>query len=212
MSTFENIFKITADGSITLNKEELRGNDIFKRFIGNKKENIQDMMYIYLMGDPRSMYDHLGLADKQEAVRRHINRDIGWSAPPTLKGAVDEYKRIIETTPTGKSFLAANKTLFNIGQDLNDINDNSSYLKSLLQKKMETLQLDTLGDVEVVTAIKECKGLMSEIVKIQKDTQAVIKGLPDMLKTVNSLASSWANEGNGTKEVYGGGELNSREE
>lgn len=212
MSSFENIFKITADGGITLNKDELRGNDIFRKFIGNKKENLQDMMYIYLMGDPRSMYAHLPPADKQERIRRHINRDASWSPAPMLKGAVDEYVRLIETTPTGKSFLAANKNLYNIGEDLNTIADSTAYLKSLLQAKIALLESDTLGDVEIITLAKECKGLLKEITNLQKETQKIIKELPDMIKTVESLASSWANEGNGTKEIYGGGQLNSREE
>ena len=33
-----------------------------------------------------------------------------------------------------------------------------------------------------------------------------------MNKTVKDLAAAWANEGNGKKDIHGGGELNNREE
>lgn len=212
MSTFENIFKIAADGSISLNKEELRGNDIFKKFIGNKKENMQDMMYIYMMGDPRSKVSHLPPAEKQKEVIKAINRDDLWQPAPMLRSAVEEYSRIIALTPTGKSFLASNKALYTIGEDVNSIMDTNNYLKSLLRAKIAVLETDTLGLIETLELVKECKSLLSEILKQDKNVQAIIKDLPSMNKTVKELADAWANEGNGTKAVHGGGEINSREE
>lgn len=212
MSAFENIFKINADGSIELNKQELRANDIFKKFVGNKKENLQDMMYMYLMGDPRSKISHLPVTEKQKEAARAVNREPGWQPSPLLRGAIEEYKRVIELTPTGKSFLAANKSLYNLGEDINTIVDTISYLKSLLQKKLAVLESDTMGLDETMILAKECKALLSEILSLQTQSQAIIKGLPTMNKTVKELADAWANEGNGVKAVHGGGELNNRED
>lgn len=212
MSSFENIFKITADGGITLNKDELRGNDVFKKFIGTKKENIQDMMFIYLMGDPRSKVSHLPPAEKLKEAIRAVNRDETWQPTPMLRAAIEEYNRLIALTPTGKSFLAANKALSTIGDDINILIDSNSYLKGLLTKKVAVLESDTLGMTEADTLINECKALIGSMTKNQAEMQSVIKSLPSMNKTVKELAEAWANEGNGTKAVHGGGEINSREE
>ena len=210
MSQFENIFKVT-DAGIELNKQELRGHDTFKKFIGNKKENLQDMLFIYLMGDPRSMYSHLLGEDKLNAVRKHISRPIDWMPQAQLKSAVAAYEEMIALTPTGKSFLAANKSLYATGEDINDIVEANAYLKSLLKGKLTVLESDQLGTEEVKILANECKAIITGILKNQSDANAIIKGLPDAIKTVEKLATSWANEGNGTKEIYGGGQLNNRE-
>ena len=212
MSSFENIFKITADGSISLNKEELRGNDIFKKFIGNTKEHLQNMMFIYLMGDPRSKVSHLPPDIKLKEAIRAVNRESTWQPTPLLRAAVEEYTRLIDLSPTGKSFQAANKSLFIIGSDINDIIDNINYLKGLLKKKLVVLESDSSGLEETLESSKECKAIIGELLKLQKETQGIIKDLPSMNKTVKELADSWANEGNGVKSVHGGGELNNREE
>lgn len=211
MSQFENIFKITPDGGITINKEEVRGHNVLKRFVGNKKENLQDLMFIYLMGDPRSMVGHLPVEDRQIQAIKHIGRPPEWLPSPLLRGAIEEYKNLISITPTGKSFFAANKALYEAGNDINDLIDSSSYLKSLLKAKVRILESDELGIEEVIGSIKECKGLMTEIVKNQEKINSIIKDLPALIKTVEGLAKNWANEGNGVKEIYGGGELNNRE-
>lgn len=210
MSQFENLFKVT-EGGIELNKQELRGHDTFKKFIGNKKENLQDMMFIYLMGDPRSMYSHLMGQDKIDAVKKHIGRPLEWQPQALLKSAVATYEEMVALTPTGKSFLAANKNLYATGEDINDLVEANAYLKSLLKSKIAVLESDQLGSEEVKILASECKAIITGILKNQADASNIIKSLPDTIKTVEKLATAWANEGNGTKEIYGGGQLNNRE-
>ena len=115
------------------------------------------------------------------------------------------------TLLTGKSFLSANKSLYATGEDINDIVEANAYLKSLLKGKLTVLESDQLGTEEVKILANECKAIITGILKNQADANAIIKGLPDAIKTVEKLATSWANEGNGTKEIYGGGKLNNRE-
>lgn len=210
MSQFENLFKVT-DAGIELNKQELRGHDTFKKFIGTKKENLQDMMFIYLMGDPRSMYSHLMGQEKIDAVKKHIGRPLEWQPQAQLKSAVGTYEEMVALTPTGKSFLAANKNLYATGEDINDIVEANAYLKSLLKSKIAVLESDQLGSEEVKILANECKAIITGILKNQADASNIIKSLPDTIKTVEKLATAWANEGNGTKEIYGGGQLNNRE-
>lgn len=210
MSQFENLFKVTNE-SIELNKPELKGHVFFEKVVGTKKNQLQDMMFIYLMGDPRSMYSHLMGEEKLNKAKKHVGRDITWQPSSALLAAVAEYTEYVNITPTGKSFLAANKSLYSTGEDINEIVEANNYLKTLLKAKLRVLESGDMGDQEVVELAKECKGLITGILQNQTAANGIIKGLPDIINTVKKLADSWANEGNGTKEIYGGGKLNNRE-
>lgn len=210
MSQFENIFKIS-DDSIELNKPEIKMHPFFTKLVGSKKNQLQDMMFIYLMGDPRSMYSHLMGTEKLEKVKYHIGREKEWSPSAALSAAVIEYTNYVNITPTGKSFLAANKSLYETGGDINEIVEANSYLKGLLKAKLRVLEGGNMGDQEQIDLIKECRGLITGILKNQSEANGIIKGLPDTIATVEKLANTWANEGNGSKEIYGGGKLNNRE-
>lgn len=210
MSKFENLFNID-EGGISLNKEELRYNAAFKPLIAKGREGMANIMFVYLMGDPRSIYSALSLADKEEEARKYCRFEEGWKPSPILRLAIEEYEKLVNLTPTGKSFLAANKALISIGEDINSMMDNISYIKKLLTSKVNELQSGLMGDDETIILIKECKALLGEIIKTQGDAQKVIKDIPPMNKTVKDLATSWASEGNGRKEIHGGGELNNRE-
>ena len=52
---------------------------------------------------------------------------------------------------------------------------------------------------------------MKGIIENQKELTKQIKDLPSLIKTVEELGIKWANEGNGVKEIYGGGSLGNRE-
>lgn len=212
MSTFENLFKIdSADGGLVLNKEELRAIPCFKPLVANSKEAKQSFTFVYLMADPRSIVSNLSPAVKEREAKKIAQLDEQWKPNALIKAAIAQYEHLLKLTPTGKSFLAANKALTNTGDDINSIMDSISYLKDLLKIRIAQLESGTLGDDETILAIKESKGLLVEILKSQGEAQNIIKGLPAMNKTVKDLATSWANEGSGKKEIHGGGELNSRE-
>lgn len=212
MSTFENLFKIdSADGGLVLNKEELRAIPCFKPLVANSKEAKQSFTFVYLMADPRSIVSNLSPAVKEKEAKKIAQLDEQWKPNALIKAAIAQYEHLLKLTPTGKSFLAANKALTNTGDDINSIMDSISYLKDLLKIRIAQLESGTLGDDETILAVKESKGLLVEILKSQGEAQNIIKGLPAMNKTVKDLATSWANEGSGKKEIHGGGELNSRE-
>lgn len=216
MSKFENLFTILPNGGIDLNKQELRGHTIFGGLLSDKtkskQEKLQIMMYIYLMADGRSIYHHLGEDEKEVKVKKHIGLDDFWQATPQIKAGVDYYKELVAISPTGKAFSSASRALYEIGQDTNEMLDNIIFFKDLLRKKMlEIKQAKDLGDNEKNELVTASNNLMKEIITNQKDITKQIKDLPPLIKTVEELAMKWANEGNGSREIYGGGALGNRE-
>lgn len=210
MSQFENIFKVTRD-SIELNKPELRGHPVFKNMLGNDKTQKQDAMFIYLMGHPKSMYSHLMGVEKLKQVKKHVQRPVEWQPPAALMAAVGAYVEHINITPTGKSFLAANKSLYEMGADINEIVENNNYLKNLMRSKITMLQSSQMGAGESDTLVNECRVLIQAILENQKSANAIIKQLPDVIATVEKIGDNWANEGSGAVAIYGGGTLGNRE-
>ena len=216
MSKFENLFNILPSGAIDLNKQELRGHVIFKGLLADKTKSKQEimsiMMYIYLMADARSIYNHLSEEDRSQKAKRHVGFDAMWEPNPQIIAGIEYYKELTNLSPTGKAFSSSSKALFEIGQDTNEMLDNMIYFKSLMRKRLiELKESSTLGDREKDELIVACNNLMKEIIAIQKEVTNQIKGLPALIKTVEELAIKWANEGNGSKEVYGGGSLGNRE-
>ena len=90
--------------------------------------------------------------------------------------------------------------------------DNMVYFKTLLKKRITELKNSTdIGDNERDEKITACNSLMKGIIENQKELTKQIKELPSLIKTVEELGIKWANEGNGVKEIYGGGSLGNRE-
>lgn len=210
MSQFENLFKVTKE-SIELNKPELRAHPLFKNLIGTAKTQMQDMMFIYLMAHPKSMYSHLMGKEKLDRVKKHVQREVEWQPPAQLMAAVGAYEDHIKITPTGKSFLAANKSLYAAGGDINEIVEANNSLKVMLRSRIKALEAGGLGDEESVKMMEECRAILSGVSKNQLEANKIIKALPELIDTVEKIGDNWADEGTGVKSIHGGGTLGNRE-
>lgn len=214
MSKFENLFNILPNGGLTINKQELRGHVVLKTLITNtdKAAQVRTLLYVYLMADVRSMYEHLGREDRDHASRKHVGFDTFWNPNASVLSSIEYYQQLLELSPTGKAFTSASKALYETGTDIKDLLDNSVFFKNLLKKKMDFLkETELLGDKEQDMAITECTALMKGILENQKEITKQIKELPSLINIVEELGLKWASEGNGREEIYGGGELGNRE-
>ena len=210
MSDFEKLFKVTED-SIELNKPELKFHPIFKKIIGSERNKLQDMMFVYSMGHPKGMFSHLMGDEKLKEIKKLIGREIEWQPSAILNAAASEYERLVNVSPTGKAFLAANKSLYEAGEDINDIVETNKSLKVMVKKRVNALQSKQLGGVEEMENMEQTAVLLKQIMNNQKDINAIIKELPNMTATVEKIATAWASEEGGQAEIYGGGKLGNRE-
>lgn len=214
MSKIENMFNVLANGTIEVNKIEIRGHVAFGSILknNNKADGLKLLLYIYLMADARSMYAHLSDEDRHIMAAKHIGYDTFWQPTPQVKTGIIYYKELLTISPTGKSLASAKRALYETGEDTNEMLDNMVYFKTLLKKRITELKNSTdIGDNERDEKITACNSLMKGIIENQKELTKQIKELPSLLKTVEELGIKWANEGNGVKEIYGGGTLGNRE-
>lgn len=214
MSKIENLFNVLSNGTIEINKVEIRGHVAFGSILknNNKADGLKLLLYIYLMADARSIYAHLNEEEKHMMAAKHIGYDTFWQPSPQVKTGVIYYKELLEISPTGKALGSAKRALFEIGEDTNEMLENMVYFKTMLKKRITELKnLTDIGDNERDEKITACNALMKGIIDNQKELTTQIKGLPALIKTVEELGLKWANEGNGTKEIYGGGSLGNRE-
>ena len=214
MSKIENMFNVLANGTLEVNKIEIRGHVAFGGILknNNKADGLKLLLYIYLMSDARSMYAHLSDDDRHIMAAKHIGFDSFWQPTPQVKTGIIYYKELLSITPTGKALSSAKRALYETGEDTNEMLDNMVYFKTLLKKRIIELKNSTdLGDNERDEKITACNSLMKGIIENQQNLIKQIKELPSLIKTVEDLAIKWANEGNGNKEIYGGGSLGNRE-
>lgn len=218
--TFDTLFTVTATGEMSLNAKELRAHVILGDLVKgmtSRKEGIKEMAYVYMMADPRSKYAHLNEGEREEATKKFIGALEGWKPGQNLIAAIDYYKAEVELSPTGKSFGASTKAMYEIGKDVYDNLNTISYLKDQLNKKLKVIQAkekeasNEFEQTDQMTLMGECTKLVKECINVQKELIKQINDLPDLIETVENLASKWAKESNGTQEVYGGGTLGNRE-
>ena len=214
MSKIENMFNVLANGTIEVNKLEIRGHVAFGGILknNNKADGLKLLLYVYLMADARSIYAHLNDEERHIQAAKHIGYDTFWNPPPQVKTSIIYYKELLELSPTGKALSSAKKALYETGEDTNEMLDSMVYFKTLLKKRITELKETTnIGDNERDEKITACNALMKGIIENQQNLIKQIKELPSLIKTVEDLAIKWANEGNGNKEIYGGGTLGNRE-
>lgn len=218
MSTFDNLFSQTPSGELILNKKELRLHhtlgDIVKDMTA-KKDGLKHMGYVYLMADPKSEYFHLNEEQKDEQARKHLGLTDGWKPSQVMLAGIEYYREMVDLTATGKSFSAANKALYETGEDIQELGENITYLKILARKKLKVIKAQETSsepqEAEQLILIREVTALYDEILTIQEKIKKFINDLPKLIETVEKLAIKWANEEGNKREVYGGGTVNNRE-
>lgn len=217
MSAFDNLFSQTPSGELTLNKKELRLHHTLGQVVKDmeKKDGLKHMGYIYLMADPKSAYYHLSEEQKDEQSRKHLNLFEGWKPTQVMVSAIQYYKEMVDLTATGKSFSAANKALFETGEDIQQLGEDITYLKILVRKKLKVIKAQETSsepqEAEQLVLIREVTALSDEILSVQDKIKKFINDLPKLIDTVEKLAMKWANEEGQKRDVYGGGTLNNRE-
>ena len=210
----QNLFTPLANGDIEINKIELSKHKFLHKLINKPKtkDNVEKLMYIYLMSDIGSMYSHLIGDEKLNAVKAHLGFDVDWYPTPDLVIATDAYKELVEITPLGRAYLTACKAIYELGKDLERNLDIVAFLKQSLEKRVTALNSNnSMTETDKVINIQEAQAFISEISNNQKQLISNIKDLPNMLKIVKDLANSFAEESSTAQEIHGGGSLGNRE-
>lgn len=218
--TFDALYTSTASGELTINAKELRAHVVLGDIIKgatSRRDGLKELTYVYLMSDPKSKYDHLNPDEKHEASKKFVGLDDGWKPSQAIIAGIEYYKEEVKLTPTGKAFGASKKAMYEIGRDVSDNLDTVAYLKDQVTKKMKVIQAkekeanNEMEQTELMTLMKECTSLIKDIISLQNTIIKQINDLPNFISTVEDLATKWAKEDGGTKDVYGGGSLGNRE-
>lgn len=230
MSTYRitPIFGIDIDNELVINRPEARRIKeyaaLFKRCVAevgdveNKKKRraMRELMYIYLTRDPRSIYYVLPLSQRKIKAIEDINAPATFpiKEDDVLIAAIQRYEDDLLLHPTANAYLASERNLHSISEDINMIGKILQDLKATLLERSNKLEEDSnnhLTQTEVLTISKEIASIINEMIKLQMDSTKIIKDLPNVTKTVKELAAAYAEESGKNIEVVGGGQLNSRE-
>lgn len=222
------IFELDAEGQLVINKPEIRKikeyADILKRDKGSpadwdgkkKLKSFAELLYIYLILDPRSMFYVLPLSERRIKAKELVGLP-DLREDDVIKAAIIRYEADMRLNSSANSYLAAERFLYSTSEDIHknieliqELKKQSDELSSKLLP--ENGDKSTLGDMEKITFSKELAGVISQIVDIETKIEKIISKLPNMTTITRELAIKYAEEGGSFKAVVGGGTLGNREE
>lgn len=214
MNQLEKLFIPTEDGDIKINKIELSRHALLKPIVAKvkSKEQVDKLMYVYLMADVGSMYNHLQGEEKLQAVKDHFAYDDLWKPTADMTIAVEAYEKLMDLSATGRAYKTAIKAVYETGKDLDRLLDMVIMLKGSLETRINNIKNNhTFTESEKFDNIKEARAYIIEITSTQKDVIDHLKKMPDLLKIVDTLATKFAEENSNKTEIHGGGSLGNRE-
>jgi hypothetical protein len=222
------IFEENEDGELVVNRVEAKRIPEYKVLFDRCKPEVGDpekkkrlramreLYYIYLVLDPRSIYYVLPLPQRKVKALQDIPtpEDLPIKEDNAVKAAMDRYEEDITLHPTANAYLASERNLHSLSEDLNITSQAIQDLKSILMIRHKALINDStngLTNSEVITLGQEMLGIATNISKLQSDIIKITKDLPNITKTVKELAAAYAEESGKNIEVVGGGTLGNRE-
>jgi hypothetical protein len=214
MNRLERLFIPLENGDIQINKPELTRHPLLRPLIVKQKskEQVDRLMYVYLMSDIGSMYNHLLGDEKYQAVKAHFGYDDLWKPTPDMTIAVETYEKLMDLSPTGRAYKTALTAVYETGKDLDKQQETIVMLKGSLTTRINDIKnTSAFTESEKMNNIKEAMAYMTEIATIQKELIKNLKDLPALIELVKNLAAKFALESSNKEEIHGGGELGNRE-
>jgi hypothetical protein len=227
MSQNNSIFILNEQGLIEINKPEVREHPAFKVILEKDKGSVGDadgrkksmakreLLYIYLIADPRSVYYNLSLTEKRRKAKIHATLPQNWIPDEAVVNALLYYEIHLKLDSTANAYLAAEKNLYNTAEDIHDMQNDISELKRMCKETMKQLTAEgtnVFSETEKLVNIDKAIALYSQIQKLQLDASKIIKELPAMTKVKNDLAAAYAEAGGELKLAVGGREVGNRED
>lgn len=209
MSSFGSIFKVSETGTLIINKDEIRGIKEYEDII-KEKDAFKLLLYIYMVADPKSLLYVLDKKEKERRAKIDCKLEAKWK--PTLKvlNAIKKYKIDLELSSAAKSYIAADRALYALGEDVEYIQEQVNYIKKLTDKKLKVLTSKETLELEEVSLINELNSLLGQAIANQDRLITNINKLPKLKDTVDDLMAKYTQQ-EGKKTVYGGGNLGNRE-
>lgn len=217
-----NLFKINEDGTLIINKDEVREIKEFRQILFDDKGSEGDadgrkkyyaykvFKFIRAYVHPTSIYRDLPEKKKFKNCVAFAELPDTWQPNDIVKAAMTKYKKLIPLSALFHAYLNANKGVYNIGEDLELLNERRDSIRikvKALHKKLENTKDKDL-EAELFSSIEQQTQFLlnvgNQIMKLSND-------LPSSFNTVEELKKKLAKEESQGSQIYGGGNLGRRE-
>ena len=152
-----NIPRITPEGLFIPEMLEIWNNDKSK----DKIRATQELIYIYHMSDPKSVYAKLSHDTREKTIIHDYLGDLDWKPQDYIVNAINKYKMLIET-PITRSFKSVsialdklNKTLENLDAvDAREMNQIGTTIEKYEKYAQSYIKLKEISEKELETTRK----------------------------------------------------------
>lgn len=216
------IFIINEEGTLEINKDEIRGIKEYRELLAKDKGSegdadgrkkylaYKELMYVHLFASPLSIYRDL------PETKRHENSKLDARLPDTWKkrkhviNACVRYERDMGLSSLMNSYLNANRAVYGVGEDIEFFNSERARLRNSITEDRDKLSSETL-EGEIQDLENRLNNNTEALLAIGKKIISLSNSLPDAFKTLENLKERLSKESGGKVELYGGGKLNNRE-
>lgn len=218
------IFIITTDGLLEINKAEIRAIKEFKDIIIRDKGGIEvgdfdgrrklfafkELMYIHLYYNPGSIYRDLPDDNKHISSKTHALLHDEWTPDKLIKAAGKAYVKLLKLSALHHTYINTNRAVYALGEDIQFFNNLRNKIREKIQEKILQLEdMELEEDIQKTEA--EVDRLTERLMNIGSKITAINDKLPSAFNTIEDLKKKLIKENQGGAAMYGGGELNNRE-
>lgn len=212
------LFSINNEGLLIINKLDVRQIKEFRSILMKDKSvkktyAFKEFMYVYHMADNKSIYRDLGKDEKKIRAKKEAKLDPKWVEDNLVKEAILQYPVIMGYTGSEFAYINASRGMYSVGKDLELFNKaNARFRKRITDIEFEIEDGESLTPDELES--KEDQ-LNKYTEYLSKNTQQVVKLsglLPKQYQALDDLYDKMMKDQEGKKKIFGGGEVNNRED
>lgn len=172
----------------------------------------RELLYVYLMEDPRSiLYAQEEDSKRQKAIRMSaLPRE--YTEDAVVLEARKIWRKLLKLTPNGKSFITASKTFNAISESLEETQEHLSFLRKTMSSRISIIKDDATTDSTKDLELTNALAVLKQIKDTQADIIKNLERLPNLSDIVEKLKATWASELGNQKLLVGDRKLGNRED
>lgn len=211
------LFIIDDDDNFIINKPEVREIKEYKAILERdtkrtKFESYKELLYIYLMLNPASIYKDLPVEERMDKVIAHCNfEDVLWTPDELVIKAMVRYEKVdLKLDGLMYSYLSARRTLYSYGKDIDYLNArNESIRQKITNIDTQINRTNIEQEIQEFEMVKN--NLVDSLIANNEKASKMIQNLPKAHDVVEEIYKKVAEESAKKDNIYGGGSLGNRE-
>lgn len=212
------LFIIDEDGNLIINKNELTNIPEYRNILNRKNKDktkyksFQELLFIYLMMNPNSMYMDLPEADRMARVIAHCGFEDTWTPDLVVLDAMERYREDLKLDALIYAYHSSRQGIYAMSSDINLIGDINEGIRTKIKEDKAIINSDEYNEMDKQEARLRLQNNTDLLINNNEKVMKLNDKYPKALDTTEILYKKMINKRDEDSKVYGGGKLGNREE